>query len=404
MKHPIYTEFNLDAKVGVSNLIAVTHTDDRNADVLEVSVRQNGVHIDLTGATAIARMVLHKDRDYLLSDSVPCAVSDGGNILIPFDSAVVPVQKGVIKIEVNLTQADSVLTLQFPLWVSVNGSILDGAEVTPESKGTVPELLKEAADALEDAEKALERLGSYSNLSDKPQINSHTLDGNQSADDLGLQSKLTAGENVTIDENGVISAEGGTDNYNDLSNIPVLFIENNQVPLRGKFFLAGFTDNYNQTNDTHILSIDFLYGTHIAFDSIPNDRLANYWLYMQTHMVGKDFPLSDLYNKYTNDIIWTYDGLNDTPSVVDEVVAVMQIKDVAYRTIQILIGKKFETEFSPFHYECYIREKVGIKEFSDWTVLGNGYTLTQQDKTDIANIVLQELPTTQGVLYGNASN
>lgn len=35
---------------------------------------------------------------------------------------------------------------------------------------------------------------------------------------------------------------------------------------------------------------------------------------------------------------------------------------------------------------------------------GDDYILTAQDKTDIANIVLQLLPTTQGVLYGNASN
>jgi hypothetical protein len=35
---------------------------------------------------------------------------------------------------------------------------------------------------------------------------------------------------------------------------------------------------------------------------------------------------------------------------------------------------------------------------------GNDYVLTPQDKADIADIVLQELPTTQGVLYGNTSN
>lgn len=34
----------------------------------------------------------------------------------------------------------------------------------------------------------------------------------------------------------------------------------------------------------------------------------------------------------------------------------------------------------------------------------DGYILTPKDKVDIANIVLQELPTTQGVLYGNTSN
>ena len=32
---------------------------------------------------------------------------------------------------------------------------------------------------------------------------------------------------------------------------------------------------------------------------------------------------------------------------------------------------------------------------------GQDYVLTNQDKTDIAKIVIQLLPTTQGVLYGN---
>ena len=35
---------------------------------------------------------------------------------------------------------------------------------------------------------------------------------------------------------------------------------------------------------------------------------------------------------------------------------------------------------------------------------GQDYVLTNQDKSDIADIVLSELPTTQGVLYGNTSN
>ena len=35
---------------------------------------------------------------------------------------------------------------------------------------------------------------------------------------------------------------------------------------------------------------------------------------------------------------------------------------------------------------------------------GQDYVLTDQDKTDIASIVLSELPTTEGVLYGNTSN
>ena len=85
---------------------------------------------------------------------------------------------------------------------SVNGSILDNAEVTPESEGTIPDLLKDA-DALEDATEALDRLGSYNNLEDKPQINGVTLSGNKTSGEL----RVVGMENAEIDnciENGVL--------------------------------------------------------------------------------------------------------------------------------------------------------------------------------------------------------
>ena len=159
LKQPIYVEFNLDDKVSSSKLIAISHVDDRYSEIIEVALKQNGRHIYAGGTTVIARMVLHRDKDYLLSDNVACSVNDNGNILIPFDNAVVKTSQGVVKIEVNITRDTDELTLQFPLWVSVTGSILDNAEVTPESKGTIPDLLKDAADALEDAKEALEEIG-----------------------------------------------------------------------------------------------------------------------------------------------------------------------------------------------------------------------------------------------------
>lgn len=223
LKQPIYYEFNLDAKTSPSKLIAISHVDDKYSEVIEVAVKQNDRFVYMGGATVVARMVLHRDKDYLLNDDVACSVNSNGNILIPFDNAVVKTLQGVVKIEVSITRGTDELTLQFPLWVSVNGSILDNAEVTPESEGTIPDLLKEAADALEDATEALEQLGSYSNLEDKPQINGVTLDGDQTSDELGLQKKLTAGANILIDANGNISVTGVTKykeelNYTQLDN------------------------------------------------------------------------------------------------------------------------------------------------------------------------------------------
>ncbi|MBQ5688068.1 MAG: hypothetical protein IIV23_10210, partial [Ruminococcus sp.] len=205
LKQPIYYEFNLDARTSPSKSIAISHVDDKYSEVLEVAVKQNDRFVYMDGATVVARMVLHRDKDYLLSDDVTCTVNANGNILIPFDNAVVKTLQGVVKIEVNITRDTDELTLQFPLWVSVTGSILDNAEVTPESEGTIPDLLKDAADALEDATEALDRLGSYNNLENKPQINGVTLSGDQSADDLGLQKKLTAGAHISINQaDGVI--------------------------------------------------------------------------------------------------------------------------------------------------------------------------------------------------------
>lgn len=66
----------------------------------------------------------------------------------------------------------------------------------------------------------LSEMKNYEDLENKPQINSHILSGNKSSDDLGLQKKLTAGTNITIANDGTISASGGVTSYNDLTNKP----------------------------------------------------------------------------------------------------------------------------------------------------------------------------------------
>lgn len=58
----------------------------------------------------------------------------------------------------------------------------------------------------------------YTELENKPSINNVTLSGNKTSDDLNLQGKLTAGDNITI-ENGTISASGVT-SYVDLDDKP----------------------------------------------------------------------------------------------------------------------------------------------------------------------------------------
>ena len=514
LKQPIYYEFNLDAKTSPSKLIAISHVDDKYSEVIEVAVKQNDRFVYMGGATVVARMVLHRDKDYLLSDDVQCSVNDNGNILIPFDNAVVKTSQGVVKIEVNITRDTDELTLQFPLWVSVNGSILDDAEVTPESEGTIPDLLKEAADALEDATEALEQLGSYSNLEDKPQINSHTLDGDQSADDLGLQKKLTAGANILIDANGNIAVTGvtkykeelnytqldnctengvlyyttiggydafvvarngfdhirqfaivgdkrlitrskqketayqpagewsaweeigGTDDYNDLSNKPQInghVLNGNlnfselgisNVTLRAYnppfwvsslnaynvgdiwvndstkiSFILKSKDGHNLTwaklgvqsyvSDTTPPAFEILHDKHLLYSA------GDIWIHRELHNSGSIRPRYNLLGLYVcvgsvSQNTDPYNQYNITWQRIDNKVLSGVVNQNGTITFTNSDGSTFTTS--------------GASVIGPQGDPGDDYVLTAQDKADIADIVLQELPTTQGVLYGNTSN
>lgn len=147
MKDPILYEFDLKTMLR-PNLIAVVHIDDRNNDSIELKVTQGGAAVNLTGKTVTARMVMRRTHE-LIDDNVACTVNESGNIVIPFDRPAVKTAVGDMNIEVNIAETNGELTLQFPLWVRVNNSILSSAEVTPRSEGTIPELLKNVRDELE---------------------------------------------------------------------------------------------------------------------------------------------------------------------------------------------------------------------------------------------------------------
>ena len=335
LKQPIYYEFNLDARTSPSKLIAISHVDDKYSETLEVAVKQNDRFVYMGGATVVARMVLHRDKDYLLSDDVACSVNDNGNILIPFDNAVVKTSQGVVKIEVNITRDTDELTLQFPLWVSVNGSILDNAEVTPESKGTIPDLLKEAADALEDATEALEACGDYDNLDNKPQINGVTLSGDKTTADLGVAGWEIAAIDNCI-EDGVLYSTS----------------INNQVA----YVLA-------RNITTNITQYAFCRDGRVMWRTRQAEtpwQPAGEWSEWEEIGGGSEIA-SGVVNQ--NGTISFYDADDNL---------------------------LFTT--------------TGASVIGPQGAPGNDYVLTAQDKADIANIVLEELPTTQGVLYGNASN
>ena len=284
---PICVSYNINRKFGYNSteVISIECEEDFKTRYIDVYLYADNVQntVDISGSTVTARMVTTPEYDsLLLSDNVACKAAGTGHIIIPIDSAVIAAYPCDFFVEVHIQNGENVLVLPFPLWVSMRASILDNAGVTPESQGTVPKLLKDATKALEDAEAAIENAGDYENLENKPQINGHTLSGNKTSDDLGLQKKLTAGQNITIANDGTISAEGGSQIVSGVVN------QNGTIT---------FTDSDGNTFTTTGASV---------------------------------------------------------------------------------IGPQGDP--------------------------GQDYVLTNQDKSDIADIVLGELPTTEGVLYGNTSN
>ena len=215
--------------------IVVSHDSDVNTRTVEVFFRQGVIPLAIsTDCTAKAAFV-ERQTNILINDNVSCTVTESGSVLIPVDDLHRQGRFGMnIELTVTNQGGEKVLVTPFPMWITVNGSILNDAEVTEESKGTVPDLLEEAAEALAHNK-------DYDALDNRPQINGHVLTGDQTAEDLGIET-------------------GGTDDYNDLNNKPSI----NGVALSGNKSDSdlGLQGRLTPENGIHILS-----GNRIGLDN-----------------------------------------------------------------------------------------------------------------------------------------
>ena len=230
LKQPIEYHFDLNTK-SQPKVLCVTHTDDYKSEVLKVGVYQGNIKYDLLQTVITARMVMRWTHE-LLADNVACTLSQDCDILIPIDSSVIPVRAGEMLVEVNISSTEvsrEQLTLQFPLIVRVNGSILETAEITPDSRGTIPELLEEV-------EQELERVQGFATEAQVFEILDNTLSGDRNISPTLLVDNVT---DQTYNPNGDLilyyidsddvrhnifnfSPYLGTKDYNALQNRPAV--------------------------------------------------------------------------------------------------------------------------------------------------------------------------------------
>ena len=121
------------------DVIAVTHANDVDTQIVELHLLDDGNPVTLSAEYAYTAAIANRDTQALIDDSVSCTLNESGNVEIPIDN--LHTQGGMnLLIELTITDSDGnqVLVTPFPLTVHVNPSILDDAQVTPESQDFNP--------------------------------------------------------------------------------------------------------------------------------------------------------------------------------------------------------------------------------------------------------------------------
>lgn len=386
--------------------IVVSHDCDVNTRTVEVRFRQGVIPLAIsTDCTAKAAFV-ERQTNILINDNVPCTVTESGSVLIPVDNLH---RQGRFDMSIELTvtnqDGEQVLVTPFPMWITVNGSILNEAEVTEESKGTVPDLLKEAADALADAK-------DYEKLDNLPAINGHTLIGDQTAEDLGITG-------------------GGTTDYNELENLPKVVASDVRRSFKGEVLFDNFFFPESTDNQIHLKIKNDTIIREMLATALNNSLFTSYGILQN---IPDDF-FTNPYKAPIQNGVWSIDRYDLEGMPIPAIGYLFNYSVVGGR-IQFYLSDRFNGEknaYRLFQRVQYMgsfskwKELTGGSEIVSGVVNANGtitftdsdgntftttgasvigpqgddYVLTNQDKTDIANIVLQLLPTTEGVEYGN---
>ena len=406
----IYVNYDI-RRMRPPNLIAFTHENDINTQVIELHLTDGDEPMTLAADYTYTAAIVNSDTKALINDSIDCELNSDGNVLIPIDDLHVRGRQS-LKIELTVTdeQGEQVLSLPFPIWVKVSGSILDDAQVTPESIGTVPELLEEAKEALENA-------GDYENLDNKPQVKCFEF----SADllksiefsgqfDLSHPTIYEDGEAVTDEKRISVSLRSGNVYWPTVLNqsaesiVHMINVANDlpsaETPLA---FPKQSIAYYFRQDDTpaspsgihHYGLIATLIGGHTSNTISAETQL---YLSIPSYISGDPKQLQfkpRLYvrynygtrgkpHPYSNNTNWFEVGASVTSAVVNQngtITFMMSDGSTVTTTGQSVIGPQ---------------GPAGAD--------GNDYVLTNQDKSDITDLVLAQLPTTQGVQYGNTSD
>jgi hypothetical protein len=222
----------------------------------------------------------------------------------------------------------------------------------------------------------------YDELTSKPQINGVTLSGNKSGDDLGLQEKLTIQNSSGYDPKDYLSLYN--DRYLVFNSQYVLSIQSSGFP---KLSYWSSDNGVASITANSIISDELTVGVN---GDIPVSEGGTYYRFCTNTETRKEIYLTSSGKAYQK--LTTLPGGTWIEGQWQEIGGGSQI-------VSGVVNENGTITFTDSDGNTFTT--TGASVIGPQGDPGQDYVLTEQDKSDIANIVLGELPTTEGVLYGN---
>lgn len=215
------------------------------------------------------------------------------------------------------------------------------------------------------------------------------------------QPMLTAGENITISDNNVISAEGGgVTSYNDLTDKPKLYLTVGGADPSIAPTEVDISNVFKFLHNEVYLTHPDKDGKHTVIFNIPIDELKKSQNFFYAYTEWYKYDFNNLITHSKNGL-WLIgkDKCKNTPQFIDEYFGnrhffLMHFYD-SYNTFRVIVGYDSNNKLRIVSQYIQTDYETGVvTSQTDWAELtggGSQYTLTEQDKEDIANIVIQKM-------------
>ena len=431
---------------------------DSNVRYLEITLYQNGDIITLSDtATATASLVTD---DVLIDDSVECTISNN-IITVPLEDLQ---RHGNLDVQVTVTEDTKVLAIPFPIQVRVTPNIAENAQIDENSLGSYAEVVHEIAEARGTYTTLHDAIATKLDNAVNAVKTMHITDGAVTEEKLSFQTR----EKLNFVEEKAFKILDGTlsgdrsisptllvdsisdQTYNPDGDLILYYIDSEDVRHNIFNFSQVLCSNEAATEMIDTALSGDSYGMNMTLNLDNNvDQGANPDGHLMLYYIDSDWTRHNVFDftpylennvssavvnqngtiTFTLDDGTTFttagssvignDGFSPSVSTTSEYLRTrVAITDVngthnffvndgesvksaiidANGDLKITIQGKPTGGARPTYPERVYN--VGHVVGAD----GSDYILTAQDKSDIADLVLAELPTTQGVQYGNTGN